>query len=120
VSGVSARARRYECSRNIELEIEQNKDAEYASESVEEWIQHAVYILFAQIDLNADQVKLRPKVDVPPVMARRAELEAESARQRGKDTSIDEILLENVGFHPAYCVDGEPIVDEDSEGDGEE
>jgi hypothetical protein len=101
----------------IELEIEQNKDAEYASESVEEWIQHAVYMLFARIDLNTDRVKARPKVDVPPVMARRAQLEAESARQRGKDTSIEDILLENVGFHPTYCVDGEPIVDEDDHED---
>lgn len=93
----------------IELELEQNGDGEYAAESAEEWIGHAVRMHFAWIDKETDWVEANPRVNVPPVMARRAELEAESARQRGQDATVDEILLNNVSFEPEWAVDDELI-----------
>lgn len=97
----------------IEFEIEQNSDAEYASESVEEWIEHAVRMHFAWIDKEADRTEVNVRVNVPPVMARRAELEAESARQRGRDANIDEILLNNVSFEPEWAV-GDELIEPES------
>ncbi|EMA49272.1 hypothetical protein [Halococcus thailandensis] len=97
----------------IEFEIEQNSDAEYASESVEEWIEHAVRMHFAWIDKEAERTEVNLRVNVPPVMARRAELEAESARQRGRDANIDEILLNNVSFEPEWAV-GDELIEPES------
>ena len=97
----------------IKFEIEQNSDAEYASESVEEWIEHAVRMHFAWIDKEAERTEVNLRVNVPPVMARRAELEAESARQRGRDANIDEILLNNVSFEPEWAV-GDELIEPES------
>ena len=93
----------------IEFEIEQNADAENASESVGGWIRHVVRMHFAWIDMEADEAEVNPRVNVPPVMARRAELEVKSARQSGKDTTVDEILRNNVHFEPEWAVDDELI-----------
>ena len=93
----------------IEFEIEQNSGAPYASESVEEWIEHAIRMLFARIDNEAEYHSVSADVDVPPLVAERARFEYESARQRGKDPELDEILFNNVFVDPDWYVDGEPF-----------
>jgi hypothetical protein len=93
----------------IEFEIEQNSDAPYASESVEEWIEHAIRMLFARIDTEAEYHSVSADVDVPPLVAERARFEYESARQRGKDPELDDILFNNVFVDPDWYVDGEPF-----------
>lgn len=99
----------------IELEIEQNGDGPHASESVEEWIESAVHIMFSHIGRYADRPVATPEVEVPPLVAERARLEYESARQRGKDTSLDEILMNEVEVRPEYRVDGYRIESGDDE-----
>jgi len=98
----------------IEFELEQT-DTEHSVETVEEYIEHAVRMRFAWIDSRTDLIRVEPRVDVPPVTARRAELEAERARQRGEDASVGEYLLESVSFHPAWYADGEPIESDETD-----
>ena len=99
----------------IEFEIEQG-DIGGSAESIEEWIEHAIRMHFAWIDKEADSEQVNVQVGVPPVMARRAELEAKSGRQRGKDTTVDDILINTIEYEPEYLVDGEPIgSDEESD-----
>lgn len=78
----------------IELEIEQS-EATYGAESVEEWIARCVRIEFERIQHRADRHVATTVVDIPPLIARRAKLEAESARQCGKDTSLTSIVTED-------------------------
>ena len=92
----------------IEFEIEQ-KDGERANESVEEWIEHAVRMQFGHIDNEAEYHSVSADVDVPPLVAERARLEYESARQRGKDPELDDILFNNVFVDPNWYVDDEPF-----------
>ncbi|WP_049904124.1 hypothetical protein [Halococcus agarilyticus] len=93
----------------IELEIEQNSDASHASETVEEWIAKRVHLAFARIDTDAEYHTASPEVDVPPLVAERARLEYESARQRGKDPDLDEILFNTMMIDPEWYVDGEAL-----------
>ena len=66
-------------------------------------------MLFARIDTDAEYHSVSADVDVPPLVAERARLEYESARQRGKDPELDDVLFNNVFVDPNWYVDGEPF-----------
>ena len=66
----------------IEFELTRQDGGEHAPESVEEWIEHAVHMMFTQIDMRVGET-VRPEVDVPSAQALWARYRLDSAKQRG-------------------------------------
>ena len=96
----------------IRLELEYGYDGEYSPETVEEWIEKAVHMMFAQIEMDVEET-IRPEVDVPPAQALRAQLRLESAKQRGMDIEDEDLkyqdyLMDLIQVSADYQVEDHP------------
>ena len=91
----------------IEIEV----DGEEAD--VADWIETVVSQRLAELDKElAQNVTASPEVEIPEEVAEYARLRTQDHHARGKDTSIDEMLMDYVTVSPKYTVRGEPLREE--------
>ena len=103
----------------IRLELEHGYDNEHSPETVEEFIERAVHLRFAQIDSQVEET-VRPQIEVPPAQALRAQLRLESAKQRGmeiedEDLRLNDYLMDLIQVIEDYKIEDEPSLNESSE-----